>query len=315
MQEWDELIHAARKRIEAHNDNETRKHHIEIWISANEHVTGVEELLGLGKLVQQKNLRVGDLWILIDGIVAYIFERKTISDAIASVGERSHHQKFGIQCFPIPAHRVLYLYEGQMITPKTKAPHQNHSPNGRKGASQYSILVASQVNSVVRDGLGRINTSHKRETIYYWFMYALKVIEFADKTLDELKAYPKTPADFNPLEEQARIISEGKDKKSMTPSDEDINKAYCLAYKVEIVKNALENPRSTLSSMLQSSIRGLSADMAIAISAHYSCMSDFDDRATAKDIANIKYRVKNSSKSRRVGDAVAKRAMFMIRGE
>lgn len=288
--EIDDLIVAVKKIIQEH-----KEHKIDIWISANEHVKGIEELMGIGEFVQQKNLRVGDIWIRINGKLAFVFERKTIQDACASMGERNHHQKFGMRSLPIPAHRVIYIYEGEMISPEKKQ---------RFGTAQYPTLVSSQVNSVVRDGLSMLSTRNKKETVFYVFKIAAKVIEFAKRTLEELKNYPETSDSFNPLLEQARKVSSDG---TLTPTDEEVDNDYAQAYKVVIVKRALRNPRAALIASLQV-IPGVSARIACAVVDKYGYKSSFDfcQRATVKDLREVEVPPVKGTKKRPLGPAKAK---------
>lgn len=298
MTSIDELITAAKKKI-----LEYKEHKIDIWISANEHISGVEEFLDVGKLVLQKNLRVGDLWIRINGKLAFVFERKTIQDALASTGERSHHQKFGIRCLPIPSHRVVYVYEGALLSPSG-----GRSYGSARGAGQFQILASSQANSVVRDGLTMINTSSKKETVYYWLLIAAKVIEHADITLAALSNYPEVTEDFNPLKEQARTVNADG---SLSPSDAEIDKDYAVAHKVVIVKRNLENPKSSFCAMLQV-VRGMSVEKASAIASKYECMQDLCDRGTPSELADIMTKSK-TGRSQRVGPALANRILNYLR--
>jgi ERCC4-type nuclease len=161
---------------------------VEMWVSSNErnndlvsHLTGV---------VGFKALRAGDIWIVLNGKLLLIIERKEIQDLSASIGKRSKEQKFKLRQMPIDSWRIVYLIEGDRHTRFMKA---------------RTAIVGAQANILLRDKMTLLHTKSALDTVYVLLKLYVKAHEHAGEWTETLARFPEINENFNPLAEQTQI--------------------------------------------------------------------------------------------------------------
>lgn len=114
----------------------------------------IEKLNELGISFTHENLAHGDIQILQDNNVKFLFERKTISDLLASIKDgRYKNQKLTLLQSGFVSEQMYYIIEGKL----------NYDSN-TKNAKDKSCLSA-MINTMLRDKISVFRTSSLNETL------------------------------------------------------------------------------------------------------------------------------------------------------
>jgi len=169
-----------------------RDSRVQLFVSSNEERNDdlKQHLAGIAIFTL---LHAGDLWIVLDGKLLYVIERKAFQDLGASIGPRLHMQVFKLKQMPLDSWRVLFLIEGSQYTRYTK---------GR------SEMEGAQANLMLRDQMGVVHTQSQLDTVYWVLKRLLKALEFSDQPhwTAILRRYPAVDTSFNPLEQQTVCV-------------------------------------------------------------------------------------------------------------
>jgi ERCC4-type nuclease len=122
---------------------------------------------------EQVALPAGDIWILLNGRLVYVFERKRLSDFSSSISDRTKKQLWAIKQLPIARERIWYLLE------------KDPSGTTKRWLKPRSALVGAQVNLLARDGIGTTRTDGLLDTVYYVLKLCLSIAKHAAWHLDE----------------------------------------------------------------------------------------------------------------------------------
>lgn len=119
----------------------------------------IKSLVKLNKLVNITQLPIGDLVIIVEGTPVFIIERKTLTDAAASIKDgRWREQKTRLKSWCVqnsqPHNHVLYIIEGDW------AKYRENKPR-----LPPSTLKSAIVNTMIRDGFRILQTESTTDTI------------------------------------------------------------------------------------------------------------------------------------------------------
>lgn len=180
------------------------KHVIKLLCSSAEKEEITSEFDGFAEFT---HLHSGDFWIMLDGKLLYLFERKTYADFLASFSDgRWSEQKFKMSMMPIDRDRTYYLIE------------DSQKLDSDKFNNKRANIVGGELNLVVRDGRRIIRTMNVNETLYFMLYYVLKTYEFAEECLEHVKDYPEIDSSFDPI--KTPMVE--SDSKSIDHKDIDV---------------------------------------------------------------------------------------------
>lgn len=120
------------------------------------------------KIVEIKNLEIGDIIININDKPTILIERKTMKDLASSITDgRLREQKFRISSSSIPKEKIIYLIEGEL-------------DEKLYGRVDKKTLQGSLINTMIRDDYKVYRTKDPKESVYFLVRLINKIIN--DKT-------------------------------------------------------------------------------------------------------------------------------------
>ena len=124
------------------------------------------------KIVEIRNLEIGDIIIEINDYPAILFERKTIKDLAASITDgRLREQKFRISSSTIPKNKIFYLIEGEL-------------DEKLYGRVDKKALQGSLINTMIRDDYKVYRTKGPKESVYFLVRLISKIINEKNKLIN-----------------------------------------------------------------------------------------------------------------------------------
>lgn len=209
-----------------------RDHGFQLFIDTQEKLEQIKD--GLSGLGVMRSLPAGDIWIVYNGKLLFVIERKSVADLSGSISNHHRMQLFKLKCLPLPTYRIYYLVEG------TEA-------GGRGFLKSRSSLQGCQADIVVRDHMNLFHTEDPLGTVYWILKLVLKVHEHGHTWADELSRQP----DCGPLLEQhtqrkreeQEEEEEGKGGPTAAPpvEAEEAARARQRRYLVEFVEASCRN--------------------------------------------------------------------------
>lgn len=280
---------------------------VQVWVDTREGCSLISMLdLGLGDAIVAKALHVGDVYIVVDGKVWIVFERKRTDDLDNSMAERSPDQKIRLKALAaagvVPLHNIVYLIE-------------QHSDN------KHSKSLAARSRHITK-----IVSKH-RMTTYYTFGLDHSVYVILSFMEDALEGYAgdissrvayddaieleKLLDNCDEQEFEARIAALEDQKR-----DNVARKLSLTDYSscVKIVKNHNDSPDAAYLAFIKS-ISGISHSKALAIKEEFPTISKLIE---AHKLPSFEKRVGNltsvgdSGKERRLG-VIGKKLKLMIK--
>lgn len=164
------------------------------------------------------HLHSGDIWIMLNGKLLYLFERKTLADLSSSLKDkRWRGQKIKMSRMPIAANRTFYLIEDK----------QSLSNDLGDFIANRNSIIGAQVNAIVRDGRRILRTIDAYETVYWILSLVEKSYTFGEKKLEMLKDYPTIDNKFDPMKSNVLSV-----KRPLSSEDNDVESTDDEASKI-----------------------------------------------------------------------------------
>jgi ERCC4-type nuclease len=202
-------------------------------------------------LVEFRDIKSGDFWILYNGKLLYLFERKTYADLSKSLQDgRSSTQRFGMQHMPIARERTFILVEDSRSLLSSYSNNNNNNNNNHYHYDPITILGATS-NAIVKYKMNYLRTIDIGDTVCKMLSLLKKSFEFGYDHIQDLEPYPKIDYTFDPIktpfvlkkqQQQQNNQNVDVDFKNLSSSSSlnDIEKAYVHSKKkASGVENAM----------------------------------------------------------------------------
>jgi hypothetical protein len=140
----------------------------------------------------------GDFWIVINGYIFKMFERKTYADYIASLMDgRWEMQKVKSTMMPVEASSYYYLFEDDAFL----------DDDDGEWASERKTILGGQCGAIIIGGNGLLQTTSQEMTALYLLTMVKKAYNISDTQLQKLKRYPIVPKNFDPAKADKSFIA------------------------------------------------------------------------------------------------------------
>lgn len=160
------------------------------------------------KIVEIRNLEIGDIVIEINDYPAILIERKTVKDLASSITDgRLREQKFRISSSTIPKNKIFYLIEGEL-------------DEKIYGRVDKKTLQGSIINTMIRDDYKVYRTKDPRESVYFLVRLIHKIINDKHKLINLNQIAQDDPTEIpsqKPRQQYCETLSLSK-KANMTPN-------------------------------------------------------------------------------------------------
>ena len=235
------------------------------------------------KLVEIKNLEIGDIIIEINEVPAILIERKTMKDLASSITDgRLREQKFRIASSTIPKNKIFYLIEGEL-------------DEKLYGRVDKKTLQGSLINTMLRDDYKVYRTKDPKESVYFLVRLLSKIISDKHKLIKYNQDLVKNDIANTNIEHQPE-----------TPKLE-----YCET--VSLSKKGNMTPK-VFNQVIFLQIPGISMNIVNEIQKEYSCIKDLilkyvsleNNEERSDLLSNIKIDL-STGKQRRLGFIISKR--------
>lgn len=192
--------------------------------------------MGFGDAAKFMHLHSGDFWIMYNGKLLFLFERKTLRDLSASLtgDERWSSQKFKMEQMPIHPSRTFYLIEDSMSL-------SNLEKEGGEWMAKRGTIAGGEINAIVRDRRRIFRTIDMNETIYLLLTFVRKAYEYGHTYEEELKSYCTLDNKFDPLKIIIPSLEEERKKLKAEKAAKDVKSSDSKTAKVESKKRKVSD--------------------------------------------------------------------------
>lgn len=184
------------------------------------------------RLVEFCDLKSGDFWIVYNGKLLWLFERKTLADLSASLtDERWKTQELKMSMMPIHPSRTFYWIEDS----QTLAGELGRHLKGRAN------ILGAILNVIHKHKRCVFRTQDPEETCLFMLGWLKKAFEFGDEYEQELKLYPQVTNSFDPM--ATPFFHSKSTINSSSSSSIDVNDDVNVNIEAEIEKKIVNNSK------------------------------------------------------------------------
>lgn len=235
-----------------------KKYKVEVYLDSREHDIDLQAILR--PVTTTKTLHAGDVWIMLNGKLFYVFERKRKDDLSHSISDgRNKEQQFKLKRMPLDSRRVCYIIESMPVKSGGWRGGGESAAGGSGWMKSRSAMMGAQVNMMIRERMSVFHTSSVEESAFFILKCIVKTFEFASQYTSELARFPVIDASFNPLASavvRAQASSEDDDDKPAAVERKDgedddngaslspVDLEYATAFVPKIKKQAMCNART-----------------------------------------------------------------------
>jgi crossover junction endonuclease MUS81 len=251
------------------------------------------------KIVEIRNLEIGDIIIEINDYPTILIERKTMKDLASSITDgRLREQKYRIASSTIPKNKIFYLIEGEL-------------DEKLYGRVDKKTLQGSLINTMLRDDYKVYRTKDPRESVYFLVRLLSKIISDKHKLIKYNQESYTSEIQTTSIQPQIQESDQSEIQQPQIQQPQQPKMQYCET--LSLSKKGNMTPQ-VFNQVIFLQIPGISTNIISEIQKEYPYARDLilkyeslehnEDRADL--LSNIKISLK-TGKTRKLGFIISKR--------